>query len=282
MPLGEEFLFAALVLGVIIGIMSSLVGIGGGILFIPASIFIFGFSQKQAILISLFCMTGLNISATIRYMRMKLVNYRLAVIYNIWDVPGVIVGAWITTVITGNVLSGILGIIIIFLSITLFHKNNNKDHGKINKPNLEFENNCPKINNSEKVKKYGVDNPIIASISSFSGGLISGLGGVGGGTMDTTSMVCLGLDPKVAAGTSEFAMVFTSSFGVITHIFLGTYQGSFLWPLIISIGAIIGAQIGPYLSTKVKSRTIRKILAIFAIYTGVLLVLLMFNIGWIN
>jgi uncharacterized membrane protein YfcA len=128
----------------------------------------------------------------------------------------------------------------------------------------------------------GVNNPVIASVSSFSGGFISDLGGVGGGTADTTTMILLGIDPKEAAATSEFAMVFTSVFGVIVHMFFGTYSGSFLWPTVMALGGIIGAQVGTYLSTKIESNIIRKILAVFAFYTGVLLILLMFEIGWNN
>lgn len=281
MPLGEEFVILALILGVGIGIISSIVGIGGGILFIPASIFIFGFTQKQAIVISLFSMTGLNISASIRYIKMKLVNYRLAILYNLWDFPGVFVGAWITTLITGNILSGICGAIIVGLGILLLRRRNNHGYKKSDTTTLEIENKSQSTLETKKSKKFGVNNPVIASFSSFAGGFISGLGGVGGGTADTTTMVLLGVNPKIAAATSEFAMVFTSVIGVIAHTLFGTYSGSFLWPLIMTLGAIIGAQIGPYLSNKVKSKIIRKILAVFAFYTGILLILLMFNIGWI-
>ncbi len=274
MPLGEEFIVLALIFGILIGIISSIVGIGGGILFIPTSIFIFGFSLKESIVISLFSMTGLNISASIRYMKMKLINYRLSIIYNIWDFPGVIVGAWVTTIITQNILSGICGALIISLSIILFRRNN--------KDNLEKEitPSSKKGEINQKKNKLGVNNPVIASISSFSGGFISGLGGVGGGTADTTTMIILGLDPKEAAATSEFAMVFTSLSGVIIHLLFGTYSGSLLWPIIMTLGGIIGAQIGTYLTTKIESKIVRKLLAVFAFYTGVLLILLMFNIGW--
>ncbi|MFW9950740.1 MAG: sulfite exporter TauE/SafE family protein [Candidatus Thorarchaeota archaeon] len=282
MPLGEEFVFLALILGMIIGIISSIVGIGGGILFIPTAIFLFGFTQKQAVVISLFSMTGLNISASIRYIKMKLVNYRLAILYNIWDFPGVFIGAWITTLITGNVLSGICGAIIISLGILLLRRRNSSSSKQNNSINLEKENTFQIPVENKRSKKYGVNNPVIASLSSFTGGLISGLGGVGGGTTDTTTMVLLGVNPKVAAATSEFAMFFTSVIGVIAHTLFGTYNGSLLWPLIMTLGAIIGAQIGPYLSTKVKSKIIRKIIAIFALYTGILLILLMLNIGWIE
>lgn len=282
MPLGEEFVILALIFGVLIGTISSIVGIGGGILFIPTSIFIFGFPLKDSVVISLFSMTGLNISASIRYMKMKLINYKLSILYNVWDLPGVIIGAWITTIITQNILSGICGALIILLSIILFRKNNKTHFEEKIVPDSENEENL--INNKELKQKstLGVNNPVIASMSSFSGGFISGLGGVGGGTADTTTMILLGIDPKEAAATSQFAMVFTSISGVIVHIFFGTYNGSFLWPIIMTLGGIIGAQLGTYLSMKIESKIIRKMLAIFAFYTGVLLILLMFEIGWNN
>ncbi|MFW9822471.1 MAG: sulfite exporter TauE/SafE family protein [Candidatus Thorarchaeota archaeon] len=276
MPLGEEFFVLALIFGILIGTISSIVGIGGGILFIPTSIFVFGFSLKEAVVISLFSMTGLNISASLRYMKMKLINYRLALLYNVWDLPGVIVGAWVTSIISQNILSGICGLIIIALGCILFIRNNNKNHEKKENPNFE---DYTKNNTSIK-QKIGVDNPVIASLSSFSGGFISGLGGVGGGTSDTTTMILLGVDPKEAAATSQFAMVFTSIFGVIVHFLFGTYKGSILWPVMMTLGGIIGAQVGAYLTTKLHSKIIKKMLAIFAFYTGVLLILFMFNITW--
>lgn len=211
---------------------------------------------------------------------MKLINYRLATLYNIWDLPGVIVGAWVTTIITQNILSGICGALIISLSIILFRKNNKHNLGEEISPNLENERKKVDKNKLNQKLNLGVNNPVIASLSSFSGGFISGLGGVGGGTADTTTMILLGLDPKQAAATSEFAMVFTSVFGVIVHILFGTYNGSFLWPVIMTLGGIIGAQAGTFLSVKIESKIIRKLLAVFAFYTGVLLILLMFNIGW--
>jgi len=225
-------------------------------------------------------MTGLNISATIRYAKKRLINYRLAMLYNLWDLPGVVVGAWITSIITQNILSGICGALIMTLSIILFRKNKKHDLEEEGTSTLKNEkHNITKSKLNHKLN-LGVNNPVIASFSSFAGGFVSGLGGVGGGTADTTTMILLGLDPKKAAATSQFAMVFTSVFGVIVHILFRTYVGSFLWPAMMTLGGIIGAQVGVSLSSKIESSNIRKLLAVFAFYTGILLILLMFNIGW--
>ena len=290
MPLGEEYLVLALVLCILIGLLCSMIGLGGGILIIPASIFLFGFSPREAIFLSLFTMTGTTISASIRYMKMKLVKYRLSMLYNIWDIPGVIVGAILTIYLVNNILAGICGCVMLILAILIYRKKSNNENINIqveskNIPNEEINEKSPELNkensDSPKIKsKFGVNNIYIASLSSFSGGLITGLVGLGGGTADTTSMILLGLDPKTAAGTSEFAMATTVFFGVIVHFIIGTYQSSWLWPIFMVIGAIIGAQIGPSLSSHVKSNVLRKMLAGLAFYTGILMLFIMFGIGW--
>ena len=275
MPLGEEFIFLAIPIGLFIGIICSIVGLGGGILIIPTSIFILGFDPKSAIVVSLFSMTGLTISASISYMKKRMVNYRLAMLYNIWDVPGVIVGGLITIVIASNFLAGICGATIILLAILLFRKDTSHFS------EAKDSNNQNSDDKKEQAKsKLDINNPYIASFSSFSGGFITGLVGLGGGTADTTSMILLGMDPKKAAATSEFAMASTAFFGVLIHFLIGTYTGSFIWPIFMSIGTIIGAQIGTYLSTRIDSTIVRKLLACLAAYTGILLILLMFGLGW--
>lgn len=275
MPLGEELIFLAIPIGLFIGIICSIVGLGGGVLIIPTSIFILGFDPKSAIVVSLFSMTGLTISASISYMKKRMVNYRLAMLYNIWDIPGVILGGLITIVIASNVLAGVCGATIIFLAILLFKKDTSHFS------EAKDSNNQNSDENKDQTKsKLNINNPYIASFSSFSGGFITGLVGLGGGTADTTSMILLGMDPKKAAATSEFAMASTAFFGLLMHFLIGTYEGSLIWPIFISLGMIIGAQIGTYLSTRIDSTIVRKLLACLAAYTGILLLLLMFGIGW--
>lgn len=285
MPLSEEFVLIGLLLGLGIGTVCSIVGLGGGILIIPTSIFILGFDPKSAIVVSLFAMTGLTISASISYMYKKMVNYRLAMLYNIWDIPGVIVGGMVTIVVAGNILAGICGFIIVLMAVLIFRKKTDPHLGNEKVKIIDVDSH--KNEESEEIKeekkpksKLEVNNPYIASISSFSGGLITGLAGLGGGTADTTSMILLGMEPKKAAATSEFAMASTSFFGVFTHLLIGTYTGSLMWPIFITIGTVIGAQIGAYLSIKMDNTIIRKLLACLAFYTGILLILLMFGIGW--
>lgn len=87
-------------------------------------------------------------------------------------------------------------------------------------------------------------------------GLLSGLFGVGGGTVIVPLLVLLlGFDQRLAAGTSLAAIVPTASVGVISY----AVHGSVAWlpALILAAGAVIGAQIGTWLLPKLSQTALR-------------------------
>ncbi|MEX0153278.1 MULTISPECIES: sulfite exporter TauE/SafE family protein [Microbacterium] len=87
-------------------------------------------------------------------------------------------------------------------------------------------------------------------------GLLSGLFGVGGGTVIVPLLVLLlGFDQRRAAGTSLAAIVPTASVGVISY----AVGGDVAWipALILAAGAVIGAQIGTWLLPKLSQTALR-------------------------
>ncbi|GLJ81047.1 sulfite exporter TauE/SafE family protein [Microbacterium imperiale] len=87
-------------------------------------------------------------------------------------------------------------------------------------------------------------------------GLLSGLFGVGGGTVIVPLLVLLlGFDQRLAAGTSLAAIVPTASVGVISY----ALTGSVAWipAIILAVGAVIGAQIGSWLLAKIPQNALR-------------------------
>ena len=85
------------VLGFVVGVPSSMVGLGGGIIIVPALIVLFQIPTQNAIAISLVAILGTTVSATIGYVRTKQIDYRLGLLYDILDIPGIILGAYLTT-----------------------------------------------------------------------------------------------------------------------------------------------------------------------------------------
>jgi uncharacterized protein len=87
-------------------------------------------------------------------------------------------------------------------------------------------------------------------------GLMSGLFGVGGGTVIVPLLVLvLGFDQRFAAGTSLAAIVPTATVGVISY----AIHGSVAWipALILAAGAVVGAQIGTWLLPRVSLTVLR-------------------------
>lgn len=77
-------------------------------------------------------------------------------------------------------------------------------------------------------------------------GLLSGLFGVGGGTVIVPLLVLLcGFDQRLAAGTSLAAILPTAVVGVISYAAGGSV--SWLAALLLAVGAVVGAQIGTWL-----------------------------------
>lgn len=87
-------------------------------------------------------------------------------------------------------------------------------------------------------------------------GLLSGLFGVGGGTVIVPLLVLvLGFDQRLAAGTSLAAIVPTAAVGVVSYAF----SGSVAWipALILAAGAVIGAQVGTWLLPRLPITVLR-------------------------
>ena len=87
-------------------------------------------------------------------------------------------------------------------------------------------------------------------------GLLSGLFGVGGGTVIVPMLLLLlHFDQRLAAGTSLAAIVPTATVGVISY----GVTGSVAWipAIILAAGAVVGAQIGTWLLARLPQNALR-------------------------
>jgi uncharacterized membrane protein YfcA len=95
-------------------------------------------------------------------------------------------------------------------------------------------------------------------------GLVSGLFGVGGGTVIVPMLVLLlAFDQRLASGTSLAAVVPTALVGIITYATHG--QVAWIPAIIVSVGAVIGAQIGAWLLHRLSLGFLRWLFIVFLI-----------------
>jgi len=94
---------------------------------------------------------------------------------------------------------------------------------------------------TEKSVGYGVG---VGSLAGYLGGLL----GVGGGNIIVPVLVWLGFNPKKAAATTAFIVIFSSLAGFLGHVSIGNMD---IWLLSLCvIGSVSGAILGAYLMRK--------------------------------
>jgi len=266
-----------LMLGFLIGTPMSMVGLGGGLLIVPTLILVFGLPAQNAVAISLLAMCGTTFSASIGYVRQRRVDYKLSLLYDILDVPGVVLGAYLTTILPKNILAGLCGFFVVFISLLLIWKRKVAASSTNNSEPSAWKGwKRRKIDSSNQIFDYLIRRPSLALISSFTGGLVTGLVGLGGGITDTTTMILLGVPPHIAVASSEFAMALTNGMGVVTHGILQNVLWDYAVPL--TIGTFIGAQLGVLASKRVRGEVLSKTLSAIALVLGLRLTLLLFNL----
>src|SRR5262249_16952506 len=108
----------------------------------------------------------------------------------------------------------------------------------------------------------------ILGIASLGAGLISSLFGIGGGIVFVPLMlIILELTMNTAAATSHLPLLFTSVVGNLVHISLG--HPEYLPAIFLSLGSVVGAQIGAQLSKYVSDTILVKLFSISAMAVSV-------------
>ena len=75
-------------LGFLIATVYSMVGLGGGTLFVPLLVLAFGLPTQNAVGISLLAITFMAISSTVAYAMQKRIDYKVGLLLDTLDVPG--------------------------------------------------------------------------------------------------------------------------------------------------------------------------------------------------
>lgn len=96
---------------------------GGGILIIYLTA-ILGYNQLKSQGINLMFFIPSAVTALIIHIKNRLIDYKKILPFIISALPGVVVGLYLTTVVSGNLLSKIFGAILIIMGITEFFKKN--------------------------------------------------------------------------------------------------------------------------------------------------------------
>jgi uncharacterized membrane protein YfcA len=107
-------------IGLTAGILSGFVGIGGGVIIVPALVFALGLSQHEAQGTSLFVlMMPVVLLSVINYWKSGNVNWKFGLLIAVSFVIGGYIGSKLSLKLSPGIVKLIFGVIMAFLSIKL-------------------------------------------------------------------------------------------------------------------------------------------------------------------
>jgi len=113
-------IFLYLLLGLVAGILSGILGIGGGIIIIPAMVFLFGMSQHQAQGTTLALMVPpIGLLAAWVYYKQGFVDLKMAAFICLGFFIGGLLGAESAVTIPEPILKKVFGVVLLAVSVKM-------------------------------------------------------------------------------------------------------------------------------------------------------------------
>lgn len=260
-------------IGLLSSILGSLVGIGGGVIVVPALMFFgltLGFlpeiTPQTAVGTSSMLLIFTGISAMISYARNKQVDTQSGILFLIGLIPGAFAGSYASSLFTVDSFNLYFGIFLIFIAILLTIRNKIKPMKMFQNPKYLK----PHRDNMGNIYHYGFP-PYVAMIITFIVGFITGLFGIGGGVLMTPLMLLVfRMPPSIAIGTSMMMVFFSGLSSAFGHVLQSNVI--FLYILILVPSAIIGASIGVKINQRFSSDGLVVLLRTVLFLLGVYLI----------
>ncbi|HEY9643823.1 MAG TPA: sulfite exporter TauE/SafE family protein [Coleofasciculaceae cyanobacterium] len=250
-PLGWALLF---LIGIFTGTLSGLLGIGGGLLMVPA-LTVFNVPLVQATATSLVGVFLSSVSGSIRNFNAGELNWRVSMLLALFGIFTAQVGAWLGDRIPDAILSlAFAGLLLVTIYLIRL------------KEQLKRKQSAEKQLAEEQLTDESAQTTQLLPIAGIGllAGVLSGLFGVGGGVvMVPLQMLFLGEGIKSAVRTSLGAIMAIAISGLAQH----AWNNNVLWVpgICLGLGGILGAQVGSRLLPRLPDHTVNLMFRVFLI-----------------
>lgn len=238
---------SGILIGLAAGLLSGLMGVGGGIIAIPLMVGLLHVTQHKAHGTSLGMMVLTASAAGISYALNGKVEWVLALVLMAGTITGSFFGARLMSQVSGDRLKLYFGSFILLVGLWMLLG--------------------PRTAGATGAFVLAPDTAAIAVALGLVAGVLSGLLGIGGGVVMVPAMgFLLGIDQHVAQGVSLVVIVPTAITGALTHY----KKGNLLLNLAVSLGvaAIAGSLIGSELAQRLPGAVLYRGFGVFVVATA--------------
>ena len=234
----------ALGVGVLVGVVVGALGAGGGILSVPALIYLLGQDPHDASAGSLVVVGLTAIVSLIAPAQAGRVHWRDGATFGLMSVLGALVGSRASVAVDGTVLLTLFCVMLAVVGVVMLLRGLRSRRG---------------ADDGEGSGTGGAPERrgllVVAAAATFTG-FLTGFFGVGGGFIVVPMLVlALGFPMKEASGTSLLVMIVASSAGLAARV--GTHS-NVDWPVVLAFAAasMVGGLLGGPLARRASASTL--------------------------
>lgn len=235
--------------GILVGVMSGLLGVGGGVVLIPILVFLLHYQQKNAQATSLAAIVLTALSGAVSYGIAGQVLLVPAAIVALGGLVGAVIGGWLLRRLSENQVRIVFAVLLFVVA------------GRLLWPTAAV----TEVSGVASLDVFTVGAYLVTGLGM---GVLSALMGVGGGVILVPAfMLAFGLSPHEAQGTSLAVMVPVSLMGAwrsARHGYTDWRAGAWL-----GVGGVVGAPLGASLALILPGEWMARIFAVFLLYSAV-------------
>lgn len=261
-------------LGGLVGLLTGMVGVGGGFLTTPILIF-YGIPPSVAVASAATQITGTSISGVLAHRRRKGVDYRMGGVIIAGGIVGAVAGGFLFRLLQniGQIDTVVLMLYVVLLGSIgiLMAKEAATALGYLKPKTSERP---PRRHNPLVAAlpfrwRFYRSGLYISPLAPFGLGLFSGiltaLLGVGGGFVMVPAMIyLLGMSAQVVVGTSLLQILFVTAVTTMVHA-TTTRSVDIVLAVLLLLGSVVGAQYGARFAQTMKPELLRLLLAILVL-----------------
>ncbi len=241
------------------GLVGSMLGLGGGIIIVPALTLVFGYDFRTAVAASAVAIIATSTGAAVAYLRDHITNTRIAMFLEIGSTLGALTGAFIAGYVPARFLFLLFAALMAYSAWSMFRARN-----------MDLPENVVPDRLSRRLQlsgsyydqalgrtvSYHATGAIPGLLLMYVSGAFAGLLGVGGGTFKVPAMdVVMKLPIKVSSATSNFMIGVTAAASATIYFVRGDVKPLVAGP--VALGVLCGALLGSRLMVRLKAKTLR-------------------------
>lgn len=275
-----DYVVFMLAISIVAGLVGAMVGVGGGILIVPALTLLFGVPIQYAIGASIVSVIATSTSSASAYVRDRITNLRIGMFLEIGSTVGAVIGALTSIALVRSGYSWVvfltfaaLLLVSAYSSVDRIRKERHRGNEIVNtKPNTVAS--ALRLSGEYYDKSTNTTTSYVAD-RVFPGfgvmvlaGVLSALLGVGGGVLKVVGMDSfMKLPFKVSTTTSNFMIGVTAAASTAIY-FIGGYVNPYI-AAPVAIGVVVGAYGGTKLLVRAKPGALRWVFVVVLLIIAV-------------